>query len=349
MRNNYNIGAPPGTVKFTGEQKVEHTVVHTLSYNKDEMTVAKSENSDETVFVDHPGKVDWYDVRGLHDEELVNVIGTKFGIHQLIREDIVDPYQRSKFEVFDNGIFFLCKSMRFDQTERTLELEQVSFYFTDEYLISFQEDETDLFHRVRDRIVKGYGKIRQKQGDYLAFALLDTLVDDHFLLLELINEGVESLEEQLLIGNTLRIKEVSHGLRRTVHQLRKEIISFRDGLSMFKKSESEMISDDTRIFLNDLFGQVMHQVDIIDNQRELLNGIQELYNSEMSNKMNQIMKVLTIITTVFVPLSFLAGLYGMNFKHIPELEYQNGYYILLVVMAIIVLSSLWFFKKNRWL
>ncbi len=345
---NSKVGLPPGTVTFTGDQKVEKTLIHKLRYNDQELTRSKLNGFDDSEFTDIADSVDWFDLVGIHDVELIKKIGNKFDIHQLVLERIVDPYQRSKFEEFNSGLFFLFKSISFDKETTNIQLEQVSIYFTEEVLLSFQEKETDLFVNVRGRIANSYGKIRNKKADYLAFAILDVIVDSHFLLLEQVNTEIELLEERLLVEVDNSIKEKAYHLHRAIQLLRKQIISMREGIAIFARSDSKYILDDTKLFLRDIGGQITHQVDMLDNQRELISSIQELYNSEINYKMNQVMKIMTIITTIFVPLSFLAGIYGMNFNHIPELQYENGYFVLIAVMALIASGLVIWFKSMKW-
>jgi len=341
-------GLPPGYLSFTGEQKVDESIIHKLSYSVDELKTQVMNVYDESLFVNILNNVNWFDLRGIHDINLIKQVGEQFDIHPLVLERIVDPYQRSKFEEFNSGLFFLFKSISFNREAVEIHLEQVSMYFTDEYLLSFQEEETDLFVNIRNRITKSYGKIRSRKADYLAFAILDVIVDSHFLVLEEINLEIELLEEELLDDVFVNVKERAHNLHRVIQLIRKQIISMREGVTMFSKSEDEFISDDTKLFIRDIGGQMTHQVDMIDNQRELISSIKELYNSEINYKMNQIMKLLTIITTIFVPLSFLAGIYGMNFKHIPELEYQNGYFLLIGLMISIAIGLIVWFKSLKW-
>lgn len=225
----------------------------------------------------------------------------------------------------------------------------MAVYFRKGFVITFQEDHTDTFEPVRQRIHAGKGKVRMLGADYLAYALADTIVDNYFFVLDQIEEEIEALEEKLLTYPDKHSREDIHQLKREVIRARKCVAPLREAISRFSKSESDHINPKTGFFIRDLHDHTIQIMDMVDSYRDILNGLQDLYISEISFKMNQIMQVLTIITTIFVPLSFLAGLYGMNFENMPELRHHNGYYMLLMVMVVIVLSLVLWFKNKKWL
>lgn len=345
-----NLNLAPGSVVFTGRQKVETIFIHYLQYNAHKLSnVTLDNHSKITISPSDDGLIDWYDIRGLHDTFLIEALGKSFAIHPLVLEDIADIHQRAKFEEYDKGNFLTFKSLSFDSKTLEIHTEHVALYFNNEFAISFQETESDLFVHVRERLQTGRGKVRHREADYLTYALVDTVVDNYFTILDQVELVIETLEEDLLLKPNKNIKNRIHHLKKELLKVRKSISPLREAISRFAKSDSPFIDEKTTVFVRDLYDHTIQVMDSLEGYRDTLNGLQDLYLSEISFKMNQVMQVLTIITTIFVPLSFLAGLYGMNFDHMPELHWANGYYMLLSLMVLIVVASLWYFKRKNWL
>ncbi len=344
------IGLPPGSVVFTGSRKVEKIGIHYLQYDFDHFKESVLDNHTEITF--HQSKedsIDWYDIRGLHDSNLIETIGKTFQIHPLIQEDIVDINQRPKFEEYENGLFIIIRALAFDKPKVEISTEQVAVYFCKGLLFSFQETQSDLFKSARQRIQSGKGRIRQRGTDYLAYALMDEVVDHYFFVLDQVEQVIEQLEEDLLSKAESNIKDRIHHLKKELFIARKSIAPLREAISKFSKTENEIIDESSSVFLRDLHDHTIQVMDMVENYRDILHGLHDLHLSEISFRMNQVMKVLTIITTIFVPLSFLAGLYGMNFNNMPELQYKNGYFILLGVMVLILVGLLIWFRNKKWL
>lgn len=345
-----NLNLAPGSVVFTGRQKVEKIYIHYLQYNANKLTNLTLDNHSKiTISPSDDGLIDWYDIRGLHDTFLLEALGKSFAIHPLVLEDIADIHQRAKFEEYEQGNFLTLKSLNFDSSNLKIHTEHVALYFNNELAISFQETESDLFIHVRTRVQTGRGKVRNKEADFLAYALVDTVVDNYFTILDQVELVIETLEEDLLLNPNKNIKNRIHHLKKELLKVRKSISPLREAISRFAKSDSDFIDEKTTVFVRDLYDHTIQVMDTLEGYRDTLNGLQDLYLSEISFKMNQVMQVLTIITTIFVPLSFLAGLYGMNFDHMPELHWEKGYYMLLSLMVVIVVLSLWYFKRKDWL
>ncbi len=343
------IGLPPGSVVFTGNQKVEKVQIHYLKYNADQFEeTTKNNHSTLTLHESKEELVDWYDIRGIHDTELIQAIGNTFRLHSLILEEVVDTQQRPKFEEYENGIFLIFKALNFDQEKQTVVREQIALFFRKGLVITFQEDHTDLFEPVRKRIYSGKGKVRQKGADYLAYALADNLVDHYYTVLDTIEEQIELLEDNLLENPDSNSKSKIHQLKKEIIRVRKSIAPLREAISRFSKSDNPLIEESSVSYIRNLYDHTIQIMDSVDNFRDMLNGLQDLYISEISFRMNQVMQVLTIITTIFVPLSFLAGLYGMNFENMPELHYKYGYFVLLGVMALVAVGLVLWFKRQRW-
>lgn len=343
-------GLAPGSIVFTGRQKVDEVFVHYLLYDAEKHVEKTLETDQRKPFPSAADttQVDWYDIRGLHDIEFIKSLGEAFQVHTLILEDIADIHQRPKLEEYANGIFIIIKALSFSKTDLKVKTEQVAIFFRAGILLSFQEAETDLFGAVRQRIANPLTKIRQRNTDYLAYALLDNIVDNYFFILENIEEEIDRLENQLLNQPDHSIKEQIHHLKKELLVVRKAIAPLREAINRFAKSDVDFINENSAIYIRDLYDHTIQIMDMVETYRDLLNGLQDLYISEISLKMNQVMQVLTIITTIFVPLSFLAGLYGMNFENMPELHFKYGYYVLLSVMFFIFILSLVYFRRKKW-
>jgi magnesium transporter len=343
-------GLPPGTVIFTGSQKVEKVFIHFVQYNEEQLIEKSFDNHEEIHLNPSPDdKPDWYDIRGLHDTQLIEILGKTFDIHSLVLEDVVNTHQRPKFEEYPNGNFIIIRALAFDKVNLEVTTEQVSIFFRQGLLISFQEAETDLFDAVRLRIQSGKGRIRQRGSDYLAYALLDNIVDNYYLVLDDIESVIEELEDKLLTDPDNTIKERIHHLKKELLVVRKSIAPLREAIGQFSKSSSSFIDESSIIYVRDLYDHTVQIMDMVETYRDMLNSLQDLYISEISLRMNQVMQVLAIITTIFVPLSFMAGLYGMNFDHMPELHYKYSYFILVGMMFVIAVSLVFYFRKKKWM
>ncbi len=343
------VGLPPGSIIFTGNQKVEKVLLHYLQYDSEQFKEDTFDNHSELILAnDDESIVDWYDIRGLHDTGLIETLGKQFQVHPLILEDVVDTHQRPKYEEYPKGVFLIVHAIHFDADKVEISKEQVGIYFRKGLILSFQESDTDLFEPVRKRVQMGRGRIRQRGADYLAYALIDTLVDNYFEVMNRVEEVIESIEDSILLSEGHHAKERIHGLKKELMVIRKSIAPLREAISRFSRAESPFIEESSTVYIRDLYDHTIQVMDVVESYRDMLNGLQDLYLSEISFRMNQVMQVLTIITTIFVPLSFLAGLYGMNFEFIPELKFRYGYFVLLGVMLLIFIGSLIYFRRKKW-
>lgn len=349
-RRRKKTGLPPGSVVFTGNRKVEKVLIHYVQYDSEILEQRVFDNHVESVFHQSPDdKVDWYDIRGIHDSQLIELIGKTFDIHPLILEDVADVHQRPKFEEYEKGNFIALRALKYDKTQCKVSTEQITLYFRKGFVATFQETESDLFESVRKRIHSGKGQIRQLGADYLAYALTDAIVDNYYLVLDEIEAVIEGLEEKLLSSQDLGSKGEIQGLKKELLVLRKSIAPLREAIGRFAKSESVFVEETSRIFVRDLYDHTIQIMDMVESYRDILNGLQDLLITEVSFKMNQVMQLLTLVATIFIPLTFLAGIYGMNFDNMPELHWEYGYFILLAIMAVTFIGLLVFFKRNRWL
>jgi len=340
----------PGTIVYTGSKSDEIIPIHYVQY--DETHILEEElNSDsiENIHPPKPGCVQWYDIRGMHDTALIEKIGKNFGIHPLVLEDIADVNQRPKLEEYENGILIILHSLNWNKSTKKADKENVAVFLGDQFVISFQEHTEDIMSAVRARIHHGAGRIRKRQADYLAHALIDDIIDQYFELVQEYDDQIGIFENKILTEPSEEIKRSLHLLKKETLNLRKSVFPLRESLTRFMQSEHPYIHKQTKPFLRHLLDHSSRMIEMIDSNRDMLAGLQDLYNSEIGYRTNAVMKILTMVTSVFVPLSFLAGVYGMNFENMPELRSSNGYFIVVGVMAIVALTAVLYFKRKKWL
>ena len=340
-------GAPPGTVIYYGEDHKEKVKITLIEFNETEVVEKDFYDIDECMNHINPLMVKWINVDGIHNVELIERIGKQFSIHALTLEDIVNTSQRAKFEEFDSYVVTIMKMMYYDTEIRS---EQLSVVLMEGMVISFQEVHGgDAFDLIRNRIRTGKGKIRKMGADYLAYALIDAVVDCYFTILEKIGDKIELLEEDLITEPTKETMQQLHYMKRELIFVRKAVWPMRELINNFQRSETELIKPTTDIYLRDVHDHTVRVIDTVETYRDLLSGMMDIYLSSVSNRMNEVMKVLTIITTLFVPVTFIAGVYGMNFKYMPELESPWGYAIVWIVMISMIVSLLFYFRRKKWL
>ncbi len=340
-------GAPPGTMIYTGERHMEEVLMHLTEYRGDFFDVQTAEDAIPAAHSEEATR--WYDMRGLHDIELVERVGKQHGMHALALEDIVDVQQRPKMEIFNDGVLIIIKAFAFDASTRDLSIEQVSIYLTEATVLTFQEDAGDLFKSVRKRLETSSGRIRTRGADYLAYALVDNVVDKYFTVIDQIEGELDKLEDVIMRSPEISTKSKIHDLRLALLTLRKSISPLRELMNRFSDNESTLITDDTELYVADLRDHVIQITDLVETYRDVTNGLYDLYVSEISFRMNSVMQTLTIVSTIFIPLSFLVGVYGMNWDNMPELHSRYGYFILWGVMISIILGMLAWFRSRRWI
>jgi magnesium transporter len=292
--------------------------------------------------------VTWINIDGLGNPKIIEDLGKCFTIHPLIVEDIFNTGQRPKMEDLDQYIYLSLKMLTFIDETKAIKIEHISMVFGHNFLISFQEDIGDIFDPVRDRIRKE-GRIRKLGPDYLAYALIDAAVDNYFAVMEKLEEQVEDLEEELVGKPTPDSLQKISRLKKDMIFLRKSVWPLREMISNLEQSESALIKESTRIYLRDVYNHTIQVIDTLETFRDMVSGMIDIYLSGLSYKMNEIMKVLTLIATIFIPLTFVVGLYGMNFKNMPEIQWEYGYYSVLGVMALMVSGMLIYYRKKKWI
>ena len=278
-----------------------------------------------------------------------NPKGRHYDLHPLVLEDILNTDQRPKVEDYERYLFLTLKMITYEEKEKIVHVEQVSVILGSSFVISLQESEGDVFDSVRERLRKGKGRIRKSGPDYLAYALMDAVVDNYFLVLEKIGEDIEELEEEVIRKPGPETVESIQNLKRELLYLRKSVWPLREAILSLEKGESPLIEDKTAIYLRDVYDHSIQIIDTVETFRDMVAGMLDIYLSGVSNKMNEIMKVLTIIATLFIPLTFIVGVYGMNFKYMPELEWHDAYFFVWAVMIAIAVLMLFYFRKKKWL
>ena len=342
-------GASPGTLIHIGEQKVDETRITLIDYDEEHLQERVLDGIEEAFPLKDLPTVTWINIDGLHQLDIIEKVGQHFNIHPLVLEDIVNTGQRPKTEEFEDLIFVVLKMLHYNENSEKITSEQFSLVLGSNFLITFQEIQGDVFKTVRERIRKSKTRIRKAGCDYLAYALIDAIVDHYFLILEKLGEKIEALEEDLLENPSPETLQTLHEMKREMIYLRKQIWPIREIINGLVKSESSLIQEQMHIYFRDVYDHTIQIIDTIESYRDILAGMLEIYLSTLSNKMNEVMKVLTIIATIFIPITFIAGVYGMNFKFMPELEWRWGY---VMVWAIIVVAAgimIGFFKKKQWL
>ncbi len=328
------------------EEKVKITII---DYDEVHFQEKEVENVEECFpFKDKP-TVTWINVDSIHDIRLIEQIGRHFDMHPLIPEDIVNTAQRPKYEDFGGYIFTVLKMLFYDEQVGETTSEQVSLIVGSNFVISFQEKEGDVFNPIRERIRNAKGRIRKMGADYLAYALIDAIVDNYFIILERFGEKIENTESELVLNPTPETLQVIHKLKREMIFLRRSVWPLREVISGLQHSESALIHKSTAIFLRDVYDHTIQVIDTIETFRDMTSGMLDIYLSSISNKMNEVMKVLTIIATIFIPLTFIAGIYGMNFKYMPELGWRFGYIMIWFVMLVVTITMLFYFRRKKWL
>lgn len=349
FRTQHKTASAPGTMIFTGEKKEEKPRIRVIDFDGGDLRERELETVDECAAYHETDSVSWINIDGLHDTQMLSELGARFGLHPLVLEDIVGTHQRPKLEDYQDYLFIVCRMMSFDETSQQVVSEQVSFVLGRGWVLSFQERVGDVFEPVRNRLRSGKGRIRTAGADYLTYALIDAVVDHYFVVLERIGDRIEDLDDEMIDNPEPDSLETIHALKREMIVLRRSVWPLREVVGGMERSDSDLVREATRIYLRDVYDHTVQVADVVESFRDLLSGLQDLYLSSISNKMNEVMKVLTIAATIFVPLTFFAGIYGMNFKYMPELEWKWSYPIFWGVILVLGGLMLVYFRRRRWL
>jgi magnesium transporter len=348
-RSSKKAGLSPGTLVHIGEKKTEEVNISVMDYDESQIQEKDPATVGECLPFKEKPTVTWVNVTGIHDITVIEEFGKALNIHPLLLEDIVHPDQRPKLEDYDDYLFLVLRMLRYDEAKEELLSEQVSLILGPNFVITFQEREGDVFDAVRARIRNGKGKIRKMGCDYLTYALIDSVVDHYFLVLEKYGEKIEILQEEVLSQPTPETLQMIQVTKRDMIFLRKSVWPLREAINALQRGESSLVTDDVSVYLRDVYDHTIQVIDTIETFRDMLSGTLDVYLSSVSNKMNEVMKVLTIIATIFMPMTFIAGIYGMNFKYMPELDWHWAYPVIWAVIIVLGVLMLMGFKRKKWL
>jgi magnesium transporter len=341
------VGKAPGSLIYTGTQKDIQVTMSVIRYNTEEYNKFKIDDVSQASSEKQTEQVSWININGIHDTKIVESIGKDFGLHSLLLEDILNIEQRPKIEQYDKNIVVFFKMLYL--TEGELEIEPISIVLGPNYLISFQEREGDIFDNVRGRIENSNGRIRNRGADYLLFALMDAVIDNYFIVMEEIAERLENLEDRLFEDSNEELLYQLQQYRKQIVRMRRSIYPLREVVGRLDRSQYDIIAEDTERFFRDLYDHTIQIIETIETFKETVSSLKDVYMTGVSNRMNEIMKVLTLIATIFIPITFVAGVYGMNFDHMPELHWEYGYPVAWVIMIIMGLGMFVYFKRKKWL
>lgn len=343
-------GQPPGTATYTGDHPLTDPVVEIITYNKhDYHEVFGQEATNSITEHKETGLNTWVSVEGLRDVELIKNVASSFDLHPLTIEDVLNVEQRPKVEEFDNYLFITLKMLHWQQKSLSFSVKQVSIVLGKDFVLTFQESNTTLFDNVKDRLKSTANqRLRQHGADYLAYRLIDMIVDQYFVVLEALGDQIEKIEELILDSPTPQNMRSMYRLKRQMLLLRKAVWPMREAISHLVRVEDGLVTAFTRIYLRDVYDHTVQAIDTLETFRDMLGTMMDVYLSSLTNRMNEVMKTLTIIATIFMPITTLASIYGMNFTYMPELNWHWGYYTVLCVMLAIAAGMMTYFWRKKW-
>jgi magnesium transporter len=348
-KRSIKAGLPPGSLIHIGETPAGAASIELIGYNQEAFEEQSFTTVDDCLPHLEHSDITWVNVEGVHNVDIIRHLGEQFALHPLVLEDIVNTAQRPKIEDYDSYLFIVLRMLR-PTGGGEFSSEQISIILGPSYLFSFQEGlQGDVFDAVRDRIRNDKGKIRGMGADYLAYSLIDAIVDSYFSVLENLGERIVNLEEELTTLPDRSTLHMINEIKKEIIFLRKAVWPLREAVSFLERGDSLLLSDATRVYFRDVYDHTVQVIDTVETYRDLLSGMFDLYLSSISNRTNEIMKFLTVIGTIFMPLTFLVGVYGMNFKYLPELEWRNGYFMLWGAMLALAVAMIIYFRRKRWL
>jgi len=343
-----DIGLSPYALVFRGQKKTQNILLRAMDFNLEDVSETEIKTTNELLALNKSDKLSWLNIDGLDNIDLMENLAHIYNIDNNILSDVMNPSARPKMQEFDNGIFVTIKMVQYNEKDDLLTVENLSIIIADNILISFQEQPGIVFEPIRERIRRHKNKIRTSGSDYLAFALLDVVVDNYIYIIGLLGEKIESLEEDMTNDPKKEILDDINAFKRELNFLRKNIKPAKEMILNLTKLDSEFIHDENTVHFRELQDNINEASELTDSYREILYDQLSIYHSSMSTKLNEIMRVLTIISVIFIPITFIVGVYGTNFINVPELHWQHGYYIMWAVMLFTTLGMLWFFKRKKW-
>jgi magnesium transporter len=342
------VGLPPGTIVHTGPKRVDSMTLRIVDYSENEISAQPNPTIDECVPLDKKGFTRWIDINGVHEVDKIEAIGKNFNIHPLVIEDISSTQQRPKADIMENGVHIVLRAFNYDEGTRLVYSEQITIIMGDKFVLSFQESADDIFEPILKRLEQIGSRIRKSHSDYLTYALVDLIVDRYFIVLEVLGDKIEEIEDALIQSPSPEMLGKIYSLKRNIVHLRKYIWPLREVVFRLNRDEATLIRRETDIFLRDLYDHVVRATDHIETYRDSLTSMLDIYLTSISNRMNEVMKVLTVMSTIFIPLTLIVGIYGMNLE-IPEYHWEYAYPVLLVVMLAIAILLLAYFRRIKWI
>lgn len=340
-------GLPPETLIYTGDRDETPSLARTVIYDAESYSSMETYAPQMAVMEQNV----WVDVRNISDVEFVRTVGEQFQIHPLALEDVVNTHQRAKMDEYDNGLFVVVPNIHYDERWNELRFEQISLFIGKNALVTFQEDPDDTLSLLGQRLQENGGRMRKKGVDYLAYACMDTIIDNYFIALDEIETTMFEMENSIYHFHEAHphFKSRIFSLKHILNQFRHKVQPLRDAVARMNRSDCPFLRDGDMVYLRDVADHIAQVLDQIDSFRDQIINMEALYHSEISNRMNNVMKLLTVISTIFIPLSFVAGVYGMNFEHMPELKWHYGYFMVLGFMLVSAISMLVWFKIKKWI
>ncbi len=348
-RYSQKVGLPPGSLVYIGEERTEPVQITVTDYNETHFHEEEVQTIQECLHFRSPETVTWIHIEGIHETEIIEDIGAHFGVNLLVLEDLMSPTQLPKIEVYEDHVFIILKNLDYDPTSLSVFREQIGLIIGENYVISLQEASGELFTPVQNRLQNANGRLRQMRSDYLAYALIDVIVDHYFIALEQLSEAIQTVEEETIANPTSEVLKKINTLRKECFLLRRPLLPFRDVIDEVLNGEIRLLGQETHPYFRDVHDHLIQVIHTLETLRSTVSGLFDTYTSAVSHRMNEVMKVLTIVATFFIPLTFIAGIYGMNFKFMPELEAPWGYPAVLLVMVGIGLAMFIYFKLKKWL
>lgn len=339
----------PGSLLYVGKEINAEVKITQIDFTEDFFETKELNNIAECITWNNKEITTWINIEGIHDVAIIESVGKQFGLDALMLEDIVNSQHRPKYEDYNESIMIILKTMMINNLVQTVDTGQISLVLGDSWLITFQESGFNHFDIIRNRLRKGMGTIRKRKADFIFYRLIDTTIDNYFIVTELFDDKLEELEKEIMNNPDESVNVELYDLKSKLSLIKKFMIPSREAISAIIRSDSKLINATNEKYFRDVYEHVVQIMDTFDTQRETIGDFLNLYMSALSNRMNQVMKVLTIFATIFIPLTFIAGIYGMNFKIMPELEWEYGYFIVWGLMLVVAASLLYYFRRKKWL
>jgi magnesium transporter len=341
-------GLPPGSLVHVGDVHGHEQCITVINYNKTILNSCVAKSIDDILSLRNANTVTWVIIDNITDVAIVDAIGSHFNIHTLVLEDILNTHQRPKFEEFDHYLYIVFKSLSIKHNGFSVDYEQISLLLLDNIVFSFKEKPNALFDSILHRLHNESSHLRGAGADYLTYIIMDTVVDEYFALQDKFDELFESVEDELLANPTVETLSIIQKIKRELIFLRRGISPVRELIAALQRSDSNLLDSKTKRYFADVYDHIIRITESIESYRDLITGMLDIYLSSVSNKLNEIMKFLTVFSSIFIPLTFLAGVYGMNFDYLPELHWKWAYPLLWLVFLLTTLGLLAFFKRKKW-